>query len=412
MRAPVPVLWWNRTVVVANGPEPATTILPPTGDDVLGFCTFLAAQKPGAIRLIYGSSTLEHSSTTCPKGNRATIQKALSARYPSLANPLTAWAAHKVRTNAAATTTLLYVEQDARLARLRAALDERGITLEAVFPLLVLAEATPPLNQQGEPALALLHTDEAAAVYWISPEGDRHASFFDGPTARERVLQELITGFAAFAGQSPPVFAVIDAGVMPLDLSGLPQPPARTIPVAEFLSHAGALSPREVYNFIPPERRFTLDRLCHLVAFVCFLTALVLTGRYVAEVRAAQANLALQHAQEDMLAQQNARLRANQTHLEQVNAVLNEVAIARPVKLRFLETLNRARPAQISIRSVALNEATWSVTGYAHEGVNVEKGPYQAFLASFEKSEGWTVGPDSRAPVLRQPDFTLNGTIP
>ena len=107
-------------------------------------------------------------------------------------------------------------------AELRAALDERGITLEAVFPLLVLAEANPPLNQQSEPALALLHTDEAAAVYWISPEGDRHASFFDGPTARERVLQELITGFAAFAGQSPPVFAVVNAGATPLPL--LPKP--------------------------------------------------------------------------------------------------------------------------------------------------------------------------------------------
>lgn len=412
MRAPVPVLWWNRTVVAAAGPVPASTLLPAEGDGVMAFCAFIAMQKVTSIRLIYGSPTLEHSSTTCPKGNRATIQKALSGRYPALANPLTAWAAHEVRPNATATTTLLYIEQEPRLGRVRAALHDLGITLEAVFPLLVLAEATPPLNRPGQSALAVLHTDEAAAVYWISPDGDRHASFYDGPTARERMMQELNTGFAAFAGKSAPVFAVVNAGSAPLDLSSLPQPPAPAISVADFLAHAGALSTREVCNFIPPESRLTLDRLCHVAAFAGFFSALVLTGSYVAAVRDAQANLALQHTQEEMLAQQNARLRANRAHLEQVNAILNEVAIARPVKLRFLEALNRARPASISIRSVALNEATWSVAGYAHEGVNVEKGPYQAFLAGFEKNDGWNLAPDSRAPVLRQPDFTLTGTIP
>jgi cell division protein FtsB len=412
MRAPVPVLWWNRTVVAAVQPAAATTILPPEGDGTPAFCAFIASLQVRAIRLIYGSPTLEHSLTTCPKGNRATIQKALSGRYPALAHPTAAWAAHRIRRHDSGSTTLLYIEQEPQLARLRAALSDHGITLEAVFPLLVLAEATPPLDRPGDPALAVLHTDEAAAVYWISPEGDRHAAFFDGPTARERVTQDLVTGLSAFAGKSPPPFAVIHASPAPLELPGLPQTPSHTISVADFLAHAGALSARDTSNFLPPESRWTLDRLCHAAAFVCFMAALVLTGGYLIAARDAQADLALQHAQEEALGQQNAHLRANRKHLEQVNAMLAEVAIAPPVKRQFLEALNRARPASISLRSVALNEATWSLTGYAHEGVNVEKGPFQTFLTAFAKNEGWSLGPDSRTPVLRQPDFTLNGTIP
>ena len=137
MPSPLPILWWNNTVIAAGSPEPARTTLAQDADSVLAFCAFVEGLGSKAIRLFYYSPDLEHLTTTCPKGSRQTIRKALSPRFSSLADPTTAWAAHKVRTNAAGTTTLLYIEPAARLARVRAALDDRGILLEAVFPPLL-----------------------------------------------------------------------------------------------------------------------------------------------------------------------------------------------------------------------------------------------------------------------------------
>jgi hypothetical protein len=412
MPASIPVLWWNNTVIAGATPELARTLLPQDGDSVLGFCAFVEAltPTPKAIKVFYHSPNLEHLPTTCPKGSRQTIQKALSPRFSALADPMAAWAVHRIRTNAAGTTTLLYIEEEPRLGRVRAALDDRGIVLEAAFPLLVLLEATSPASRLDKPIIALLHTDEAAAVYWRTAEGDRHAAFFDGPTTRERAIRELVTGFSVF--KSAPVFTVVNAGSAPVDLGAISQKPGKTFSADEFLSNARALGSREVCNFLPPQSLFTAYHLCFAVALILFFIAATAAGTYLVAVRAAQANLALQRAEERQLAADNTRLRENKAHIDAVNAVLSEIVIAHPVKRKFLEALNRSRPTQISIRAVTLNESTWSVTGFAHEGIGVEKGPYQAFLSNFGKNDGWTVGPDSKSAVIKEPDFTLNGTIP
>jgi len=406
---PLPILWWNNTVIAAGSPEPATMTLAQDGDSVLAFCAFVEGLSSKRVHLFYYSPDLEHLTTTCPKGSRQTIRKALSPRFSALADPTTAWAAHRVRTNAAGTTTLLYIEPAARLARVRAALDDRGIVLEAVFPLLALLEEVPPASQLDKPVIAFLHADEAAAVYWRTPEGDRHALFFDGPTARERAVRELVTAFSIF--RAAPIFTVVSAGSAPIDLEAIPQKPAKIFSAGEFLAHAGALQAREVSNFLPPESLFTSDRLCHAAALVLFFTATAAIGTYIAALHTAEANLAFQRTEAATLESDAARLRANKARLNATEAVLDEAVVATPVKLRFIEALNRARPAQISIRSVVLNEATWTIAGTAHEGVGLEKGPYQSFFANFSKSDGWTISPGSEA-VLRNADFTLNGTIP
>ena len=410
MAGPLPILWWNNTVIAADSPEPARTTLAQDGDSVLAFCSFVEGLGPKAIRLFYYSPDLEHLTTTCPKGNRQTIRKALSPRFSALTDPTTAWAAHKVRTNAAGTTTLLYIEPAARIARVRAALDDRGIVLEAVFPLLSLLEEAPPANQLDKPVIAFLQADEAAAVYWRTPEGDRHALFFDGPTARERAIRELVTAFSIF--RAAPIFAVVNAASTPIDPETISQKPAKIFSAGEFLAHAGALQAGDVSNFLPPERLFTSDRICHAAALVLLVTGATMIGTYLTALHAAQANLTLQRSEAAALEGQNARLRANKARIDAIEAVLSETTVASPVKLRFLETLNRSRPAQISIRTVILNDSTWSVAATAHEGVGQEKGPYQSFLANFTKGDGWTINPESRIATLKDADFTLNGTIP
>ena len=403
------VLWWHHTVVTSAG---HASMLPADGDPALSFCAFAANLNTPALRVFYASENLEHFSTPCPKGTRSTLQRALSPRYPALENPSIAWAAHSVRVHPSGASTLLYIEQQPRLLRLRAALAERGVTLEAVFPILVLAEAAPPMNESEKPTLAVLHTDEAAAVYWITPGGDRHAAFFDGPTARERMLEEVVTGVSAFEGKTTPVFTVVNAGTTAVDLTGVATPPAKILSAAEFLAHANRVAAREVHNLLPLQPRWSFDLLCHAAALLFFIGTLAFVGHYLIALRSAQADVALQHSQEHALADQNARFRANQVRIAQSAALMDEVTIARPLKRQFLEALNRARPPQISIRSVSLNEATWTIAGYAHEGVNAEKGPYQSFLAAFEKSGSWTIGAESRKPVINQPEFTWSGTIP
>jgi hypothetical protein len=136
---------------------------------------------------------------------------------------------------------------------------------------------------------------------------------------------------------------------------------------------------------------------------------LTAAGAYVAAMRTARTGIILQRIEEDKLDASNAQLKENEARITIAKAILDRIAIASPVKRQFLEALNRARPAQVSIRTVTLNESTWTVTGTVHEGGGLENGPYQSFLASFAKYEGWTIG---KNVILHEHDFTLNGTIP
>jgi hypothetical protein len=289
---------------------------------------------PKAIRIFYHSTALEHFVTPCPRGNRRTIQRALCHRAPALNDPSAAWAAHSIRTGGSGTTTLLYVEPKARVARLRAALAEDGVFLEAVFPILVLVEETAPPEDREKPRIVLLSSDEAAAVYWITPAGDRHAVFFDGTTARERIVQELIDGFSIF--KTAPVFTVINAASTPFDpgqiaRDNFSQKPGQILSAAELLDSGGSLSSREVYNFLPPGSPVTFDHLCHVAALGLFFAGALMAATYLSAIRSARANLTAQRTEEQALEGDIARLRANQAAIVSAQALLTEAAVAPPV---------------------------------------------------------------------------------
>ncbi|XAE59429.1 hypothetical protein OH491_27370 (plasmid) [Termitidicoccus mucosus] len=100
------------------------------------FCGFLEglSPTPKAIRLFYATSTLEVVATPCPKtGDRQLMQRCW-AEIRRDQNPATAWSAHKPRTTGSGAATVLYIEQQPRLQRLRSILQDRGITLDAAFP--------------------------------------------------------------------------------------------------------------------------------------------------------------------------------------------------------------------------------------------------------------------------------------
>ena len=415
MRAACPILWWNSTVAARIGGQTVTAVLS-DGNDPEAFCAFVSKfdPVPKAIRLFYHSAAMEHFATQCPNGSRRTVQRALCHRTPVLNDPAAIWAAHRVGDRANG-TTLLYVEPDGRLLRVRAALAEMNVQIEAAMPMLVLVEEAAQAEDRGKPRIVLLTANEAAAVYWMTPAGDRHAAFFDGNSARERIGRELIEGFSIF--KSAPVFTVVDAGSNAPDLSrwvegSLPQKPAKILPVEELLSASETLGHHEVCNFLPPISRFTFDHLCQITALVIFFAAVLMGATYLSEIRSARENLTAQRAEEQKLETDIGRLRGNQATMQAAQAILDEAVVASPIKLRFLEALNRARPVQISIQSATLNESSWSVIGRVHEGAGLDKGPFQSFLAALQKDGGWAIASENRAPTAQEPEFTLSGTFP
>jgi hypothetical protein len=416
MSANISVLWWDNTLVAANSEgEPASLLLPLDGDALQAFCSFIEGltPTPKIIRLFYAAPTLNYVVARCPpKATRTVMRDVLKTNYPVLENPDTAWAVHKV-SNPKATSTVLYIEQEPpRLQRLRAMLAGRGINLIAAFPLLTLVEETPQFSEATKPTLALLHTAEACAVFWTNATGERHAAFFQGETAIKRATTEVQNGFSIFEGQTVSSFIVINAGGPPFDTAELPQKPAKVYSTGEFLQLGNEISPRELSNLLPPPSRLSSNYLCSAAAIILFGLAALNGLNYMAAVRAAQADLALQKAQEQQLTTEISTLQSNKTHIDQMQAMLNEVAPPSTVKSSFLDALGHGRPLQITFHSATVNESTWTVTGTIHEGIGVEKGPFEAFIRQFSKAGPWTLGPDSQATVLKMPDFTLNGTFP
>lgn len=416
MRASCSILWWNGAVTARVGGRSVTGVLAAGDPEAEALCAFVRGLDPvpKVIRLFYHSSGVEHFATQCPNGSRRTIQRALCHRTPMLGDPGATWAAHRVG-NRATGTTLLYVEPEGRLLKVQSALEEIGVRVEAAVPILVLVEEAAPAEDRGKPWIVLLTADDSAAVYWITPAGDRHAAFFDGKTARERITRELIEGFSIF--KAAPVFTAIDAGSSRTGSvrwaeDSLPQKPGKIVPMDELLDGATELGFHEVSNFLPPGSRVTFDHIFQIGALGLFFTAAVMGMSYYAAVRSARENLTAQRAEERKLEDEIARLRGNQTVIQSGQAILDEAVVASPLKLRFLEALNRARPVQISIESATLNESSWTIVGRVHEGAGLDKGPYQSFLAALQKDGSWSIAPDNHAPSAQEPEFTLSGAFP
>lgn len=415
MRTAVPIIWWNHTVIVTVEGRALARQLPEGSDSAETFTDFVRALEPAprSIRIFYHSPALEHFSSPCPNGSRRTIQRALSHRTPILDDPDTVWAAHAVGTVPGG-NTLLYVEPDRRLPKIRAVLEKEGIRVEAALPLLVLIEEASGKKESGKARVVLATSDSAAAVFWVTAAGDRHAAFFDGPTARERISRELVEGFSIF--KTHPSFLGIHCGSKPFDLNrwvegGTPQKPSEIVTVDELLVEASAIGRHEVCNFLPTANRLTGDHLCHAAALALLFAATVSGATYLSGVRAARANVAAQLAEEQRLGREIEHLRMNQEAMTSDQAVIAEAGSAPALKLRFLEALNRARPIQISIESAVLNESSWTVVGRVHEGAGLDKGPFQSFLAALQKDSRWAIASDLHAPSAQDPEFMLSGTF-
>jgi hypothetical protein len=413
MPAPLPVLLWDQLAAAPAADGSVITARLPAEDGGLSLCGFLEglSPTPRSIVLLYQSPSLESVTAACPRNvRRRALQQVLTARFPVLASPSTAWAVHPPSTAGAG--TLLYIAQSPFLAQLQAALAGRRIRLEGAYPVFAAVEAGPPFGPGGTPALAVLNADHGAGVFWVSPGGDRQVAFYSGPSARDRMLQALATGMSIFGDQPRPSLLLIDAATTPLAPGTLPMPSAQTVSLGDFLRAVAGRRLPELSNLQPPPPRAVLEPVLHLVTALSLAAALFSGYQYLAARQQARLNQAIQQAQARALAEEVTRLEAKQRETERIELFLAELAGGPRVKGRFLLALGKARTPLLTLQSVILNESTWSLTGTQHEGHGGERTPFDEFSQGlFTPSAAWLPGADARSTKGKTAGFTLNGTF-
>ncbi len=416
MSTACPILLWDHLAVAAPGQGPPVIATLEACDSIPAFCTFLDGLTPGprSIRLFYQGPSLEAMPTSCPRNSsRRLLRQVLGAKFPALAVPHTPWAVHPPRpAGTAGATTLLYVAQNAFLVQLQAALAGRQIRLESVHPVFTLVETEPAFASPGAAALAVLHASHGTGVFWLAPSGDRHAAFFTGPTAGERLQQAVDTGLALFEGRPRPPLLVLNASLQPPDPALLPPGPVVPLSVGAFLAASSARPLPAVTNLLPAPAPWWPAALAHSAAALVLLTTLLLGQHYLAARQQARVNLAYQQAQLRTLTAEVAHLEANRARIERAELFLAEISGGACHKGRFLAALGRLRPPQLTLEAVTLNESSWNIRGVLHEGAGDEHGPYATFHQAFFKDAPWLPGPDSRSLRPAAPEFSLNGSFP
>lgn len=415
MTSVLPVLLWDRLAIApTDRGTPAMTTLE-AGDSVPAFCAFLEGlvPTPRRIRLFYQSPALESVSTGCPhKADRRLMRLALGTKFPALGVPTTVWGFHPPRPHGSGASTLLYLAQNGFLPQLRAALSSRQINLEAAYPLPVLLETDAVFHPPGTPAMAVIQAEHGTGVFWLTPSGDRHVSFFTGPTAGERLQQEVDTGLSIFEEQHRPPLLVINATARMPESSLLQLAPTQKRSIGELLAAAALKKLPATANLVPIPSRWFPTGAAHAAAVIVFLCTFFLGQRYLEARHQARVNLSSRQILTQTLSSEVSRLESTQASLERAESFVAEVSGGPRHYSRFLAALGRQRPPQITITSVSLNESSWNIRGVIHEGLNDEHGPFPAFIRAFCGNPGWSAGTDSRNPRPTASEFTLSGTFP
>ena len=416
MSAAVPVLLWNNSVATLGSPLTPLREFRDRGDGLRAFRESIEQMEPqpAAIRILYASPSLSQVTTTCTKGSRADVRDGLSADYPVLSKPETSWAAHKVlmQPGGGEASTILYIEESDSLPLLRAMLEEINVRLEGVFPILTALEALPAIGNKPQGAVALLHSDGGGMVYSATSGGDRIVHVFQTAASGKEISEKLADAFAASPADKHGNFLVLDVSSAPLAIEGGDGLKPKEITLDDLLNAAATLDAKGLCNLLPPTSRVSVDLILYAASVVVLIFAGLGWHNYVSELQASESNLAAQKAEQARLETQNKQLLANKERTEAAESVLSAASVAAAHKWKFLNALNQARPVPISIRSVAMTERTWAVSGYIHEGLqDPTNGPYQIFLKNLSAGDDWTLDPAIKSAVQKSPDFTITGVF-
>jgi hypothetical protein len=410
----VPVFLWDNHVAVPGAAFTPLAVSEEGGDWLTAFrdCIEQMEPKPSAIRILYGSPTLNQKVTACTKGSREDVRQGLVENFAALSRPETAWAAHKVHLRSGGTdaTTILYTEESDSLAILRSMLEEIGVRLEGVFPILTALEALPAIGNRAVPVVALLRSKFSAMVFWATASGHRSVRVFHSEASDAELNEELADSFATIEDKDRLTFLVMDVTGDPLTLESHGVTP-KDLGVEDLLQAVKALDAKGLSNLLPPSRKLRMDAILYGLSVLLVIGGFFGWGSYEMQVRKNDSDLAAQKAEGARIRTENDRLLANERRIERAQAVLDEASIAPTVKLKFLHALNAARPVAISIRSVTMTDRKWVVAGFIHEGLQQENGPFQTFLKNLAESKDWELSQETKATLQKTQDFTITGVF-
>lgn len=204
-----------------------------------------------------------------------------------------------------------------------------------------------------------------------------------------------------------------------MDEAMLPRKPAKYYNVAEFITLGLRLTPRDLLNLLPPPPSLTINTAIFAVGLVVAGVALFQGFGYLSALHTARTSRRVQEAQEAQLAKDNERYSANKAQFDRQQAFLDDCTIASQVKTKFIEAVGRARPQQITIRSMTLNEQSWSIAGTLHQGAAVKPSPLDAFISQLGQNASWTINAGDKPAAPKQVagsdqrpvEFTITGVF-
>lgn len=411
MSQPTTVLWWRQLAIALTDSGPVSVDLENAPDSILAVASFLQelAPAPKTIRLVYEAQDLEHVFTTCPKAARETLRKTLAPNFPALGAPTATWAAQRITTSETGNTTIIHIDRNGHVARLRSALEERGIRIVNAHALPSLLDCTDATSRPGA-CVALIATDNDALVYWQTSDGQRHLSNFPGAEGREHAIADLYSAFSLHPHGTAVPFLVVNHGDNPIALDTVPAKPTANLTLADFLEATPKLAKNELANLFPPSAPVSADTVALLASCIFLMAAAACAISYFGDLTEARNNKDRQRQEEQKITKLIESATATKTAIEKINGELAVYAAPRPLKVKFLSFLSRSRPQQVTLRSVNFDGNHWTITGILHQGVGVDKGPFQTWLAAFDASTEWGLDPTQNR-AADSALFTLNGTF-
>lgn len=411
------VLWFGRELLLADATGVQSIELPDRGDDVGALVKVIEGLSPAPreVRLIYHPADLEQHAAECAQGRRSVVRETLGDSHPALRRPQTVWAVSRLQPTENGHSTLLWIEARPRLRRLREALAARGVRLVGAWPLASLFEETPPTDQIGEPALAVLLTDGGGVVYAVTPGGVRTMVWSLGPEHRTQVGGLLRNALSHFAADSAPPVLVVDGGSEPWNLGVGPLAglTPSTMGLDQFLSAAHQLRPSSLADFIPQQTTLKLDAVLTAVAAAAALAAFLVGALYFAEYRRLQGDAKVRRGLAEQLHADLSRLQANARTAAELHDFEEESKVSAGGRVALLFAVIEHKPAELTVHSLSLNGRAFEIIGTAHEGGGPASGPYQRFVTALSADpQRWQLAPESRAAPGTPGRFSITGTFP
>jgi hypothetical protein len=417
MDAAVIVFWFGRELIIVEAGGMQTLELPDRGDEVGAFVQAIQgrASPPKTLRLIYHPADIELHTAECAKGRRDVVRATLSESHPALRRADAVWAVSRLHPMETGHATLLWLEAKPRLFRLRETLARCGVRLLGAWPLASLFELSPPTDQVGEPAVAVLLTDGGGVVYAVTPGGVRTLVWSLGREHRTQVAGLLRNALSHFSADRPPPVLVVDSSSEPWNLGVGPlagfEPTALSLD--EFMRPAQQLAPGSLADFIPQQTVLKIDALLRGGAAVGVLITVILGAVYFSEYRRLQGDARVRRALADQLHAEATRLQQNEGTLAELRAFEAETKSAAAGRLALISAVIQTKPVELTVHSITLNGQGFEITGTAHDVQAQPSGPYQRFVGGLAAEPArWKITPESRSVRPSDGRFTISGTFP